>query len=376
MKVIRFPGAESALGEEIDAMLNGELAGPQALSLRELREDVRALALPLDPEFERELQMRVGEWAREQREPRPPLRERVSRRLTASPGRSLALGGVVAALAALLVVFVLVGGSSNQYAERSFPKNGPIAVPHAAKAQSAAGSAAEQLGTSAPAASAPARLQQQGGSVTLAPSGEGVQEAADSVTSLAASDGGYISSSHVQIRHGGTSEAQIVLNVPSKKLNEAIAALGRIAPERAVSQESQDITGTYEAAQRQLHDDEAVRRALLRALSNASTQGEIESLRDRLASNREALAHDRAAVKSVSTRASTSQLEVTITGGAAKEGLTLSRGLDDAGDVLAAVGAVLLIALAVLVPLGLVLVALAWVRRTWLRRRREAALEL
>jgi len=352
------------------------VAGPQALSLRELREDVRALAPPLDPEFERELQMRVAEWAREHRPPRAPLRVRVACRIGASPGRSLALGGVVAAVAALLVVFVLVGGSSNQYAERSFLKNGPIAVPHAAKAQSAAGSAAEQLGTSSPAASAPARLQQLGASVTLATNGEGVQEAADSVANLAASDGGYISSSHLQVRHGGTSEAQLVLSLPSKKLNGAIAALGRIAPERAVSQESQDITGTYEAAQRQLHDEEAVRRALLRALSNASTQGEIESLRARLASNREALAHDRAAVKSISNRASSSQLEVTITGGAAKEGLTLTRGLHDAGDVLAAVGAVLLIALAVLVPLGLVLAALAWARRTWLRRRREAALEL
>jgi hypothetical protein len=402
MKVIPFPGGDGVrLGAEIDAALNGELAGPDAGALRELGEDVRALAEAPDAEFERELQARVAEWAREPSEPR---RTRLRRRIAASPGRSLALGGLGAMLAAFAVVVVLLGGGSHkEIAEDEFPKSGHIAVPseatpatsHHAKtfdAESAAGTPAEssgssgaseqihpfarQLGESATAGpAAGTRRQQLGASVTLAPSPEEVQEAADAVTRLGASYGGYVASSRVQVRKGGASEAQLVLSLPSAKLSQAIAALGRIAPERAVSQESQDITSSYEAARRRLSDDEAVRRALLRALAAATTQGEIESLRDRLASNRTALERDRAALHAVSHRASTAQLEVTIAGSSQGHALTVGRGLHDAGDVLATAGAVALIALAVLAPLALLALAGTALTRTWRRHRREAVLE-
>jgi hypothetical protein len=57
------------------------------------------------------------------------------------------------------------------------------------------------------------------------------------------------------------------------------------------------------------------------------------------------------------------------------EGLTLSRGLHDAGRVLVVTLAVLLIAAAVLVPLALVIFALAAGRRTWRRHQRERVLD-
>jgi hypothetical protein len=369
MRVIPFPGRDGVrLGADIDAALNGELAGPEASALRELGEDVRALSAGPDAEFERELQARVAEWARARREPR---RARLRRRIASSPGRSLALGGVGTALAAFLVALALVGGGQrSQIAEKTFAKHAHLGVAQGAVRSAPASGEAE----AAPAFSSQ-RLQQLGASVTLATSSEGVQEAADAVSRLGTSYGGFVASSHVQVRSGGASEAQLVLSLPSAKLSQAIAALGRIAPERAVNQESQDITSSYEAARRRLGDDEAVRRALLRALAAATTQGEIESLRERLAGNRSALAGDREAVKSVSRRASTSQLEVTIAGASSGHALTLGRGLHDAGDVLAAAGAVVLIALAVLLPLGVLALAGAAVSRAWRRHRREAALE-
>jgi hypothetical protein len=69
-------------------------------------------------------------------------------------------------------------------------------------------------------------------------------------------------------------------------------------------------------------------------------------------------------------------VEVTVLGDAhaASEGLTLHRGLHDAGRVLTVALVVLLIALAVLVPLGLVLLALLGARRVWRRHEREQAL--
>ncbi len=378
------------LGAEIDAALNGELAGPEASALRELGEDVRALSAEPDAEFERELQARVAAWARERPEPR---RARLRGGLRRVPVRGWATGGAAAAaLAALVTLLVTVGplrSGAPPISERSFavPDAGEqLTTAHhgaaakgqleeAAKLPEGPRAGAGEAASSAAAEPAPGRKQQLGASVTLATSSEGVQEAADAVSRLGTSYGGYVASSHVQVHKGGTSEAQLVLSLPSAKLSQAIAALGRIAPERAVNQESQDITSSYEAARRRLGDDEAVRRALLRALAAATTQGEIESLRDRLAGNRTALAGDRAAVKAVSRRASTSQLEVTIAGASSEHALTLGRGLHDAGDVLAVAGAVVLIALAVLLPLGLLTLAGAAVSRAWRRRRREAALE-
>jgi hypothetical protein len=406
MKVVRFPTpAERTAREDqcaaIDAALNGETAGGEADALRELRADVRMLAAPLDPEFERELQTRVAEWGAQRRRPRRSLNARLAglrRRIVASPGRSLALGGAGAALVSFVLVLLLIGPlGKSEIANQSFPEASKIRVPSGdlesarsrpSRAAAAPGSAASGAASSAavPAeahgfegsASAPGRLQQLGVSVTLATSPTGVQQAAESVTRLGVGDGGYVQSSHVQVRSGGPSEATLTLSIPSAKLSSAIAALGRIASERAVNQESQDITGSYDSARHQLSDAEAVRRALLKALAAATTQGQIDSLREQLNGNRATISRDRAALQAVSRRAANSQLEVTITGGAVgevHEGLTLRRGLHDAGRVLAGAGAVLLIALAVLVPLAVVGLALDALLRAWRRRRREAALD-
>ena len=70
-------------------------------------------------------------------------------------------------------------------------------------------------------------------------------------------------------------------------------------------------------------------------------------------------------------------MEVTVLGDAhtTSEGLTLRRGLHDAGQVLVVALAVLLIAAAILVPLALLLIALAFTLRAWRRYRRERALD-
>jgi hypothetical protein len=402
MKVIRFPtpgdgplGGEDR-GAEIDAALNGETAGAEAGALRELRADVRTLAAPLDPEFERELQARVAEWGAQRRAPkraaRSPVRAlRATRERLPKLRSGVAAGAIGAALIAILVALVTVGplrsssqlheASSESFSESAGKRSAPHTTGEAAARQQSASppEVAETNGPAIPsrAASAPGRLQQLGASVALSTSSSGVQGVADDVTRLAVQDGGYVESSHVQTRRGGTSEAGMTLSIPSARLSSAIAALGRIASVRAVNQESQDITSSYDSARRQLSDAEAVRRALLKALASASTQGQIDSLREQLNGNRATISRDRAALHAVSRRAANSQLEVTITGSgsAAAHRSTLGQGLDDAGHVLAVAAAVALIALTVLVPLGLFALALDALRRIWRRRRRESALD-
>jgi hypothetical protein len=220
-------------------------------------------------------------------------------------------------------------------------------------------------------------VQQLGASVSLAPAASEVQGVADRVSRLASSVGGFVQSSHVQVQQGATSEATLTLKLPSAKLTAALASLAQLAPVRSQSQSLQDITDASVAARRRLADANAERQALLRALAQASTQGQIESLRERLAQAGRAIAGARSALQSISSRASTAEVEVNVIGDAhpASEGLTLKRGLHDAGHVLVVALTVLLIAAAVLVPLALTVLAFVGSRRAWIRSRRERVLD-
>ncbi len=181
----------------------------------------------------------------------------------------------------------------------------------------------------------------------------------------------------MQVQHEGSSRGELDLRLPSAKLSGALASLGQLAPVLAESQSLQDITNTYDAARQRLSDATAERQALLRALAGASTEGQIDSLRERLSQTRGAIAQARSAFQAVSQHASTAEVEVTVLGDAqaGSEGLTLHRGLHDAGRVLVVTLAVMLIAAAILVPLALLVLALATAGRAWRRYQRERVLD-
>src|ERR1700688_802105 len=65
MRIISFPDGDQVGLEawltELEAALDGTAIDPRAISWRELREDVRALAPPMTGEFEHELAQRIGE---------------------------------------------------------------------------------------------------------------------------------------------------------------------------------------------------------------------------------------------------------------------------------------------------------------------------
>jgi hypothetical protein len=403
MRIVPFPGhddesAEQALLIELESALSGDADGPAADSWRELRDDVRALAPPIAPDFEQQLRTQIG--AHSVRRPVPRLRLRPSAR----PAIAAIVGVVCAALVTLVVVAPWHGAQRPQQATTlsgrvdslgpsggvvgsASPAAGATLVKAAAKekelpsASGAAGSNSSASSSSEPSsnapASAPGRVQQLGASVTLAVAPTDVQQTADRVSRLVVRDGGFVQSSHVQVQQGSAGEANLMLKLPSEKLSAALASLEQIAPVREESQSLQDITNTYNAARQRLSDADAERQALLHALAKATNDGEIDSLRERLVQSRGAIAHAHSALEAVSRQASTAEVEVSVLGNAhvASEGLTLHRGLHDAGRVLTVALVVLLIALAVLVPLALVLGALLWVRRVWRRHQREQALE-
>jgi hypothetical protein len=392
MRIVQFPtahdddGAERAWLQELESALDGDAQGPAAASWRELRDDVRSLAPAMSADFERELAQRIFERGTERR--RRTLR-------LPSPGRP-AIAAFASAFVVAVVALVIVAPWRVAHAPATPPISAPVVASRVAAAGSSAGAssssatkvpaksdeeaASSATATAAPSssgpASAPGREQELGASVTLAVTPANVQETADRVSRVAVRDGGFVQSSHVQVQQGHGGEAALTLKLPSEKLSAALASLERIAPVRDESQSLQDITNSYDAARQRLADVTAERQALLRALAKATTEGEIDSLHERLAQSRGALASAHSALEAVSRRASTAEVEVTVLGDAhaAGEGLTLHRGLHDAGRVLTVTLVVLLVAAAALVPLALLVLGLTAAGRVWRRRRREHVL--
>jgi Domain of unknown function (DUF4349) len=401
MKVIPFPKPgdeqdEQTLAAQIEASLHGESGGEVADHWRELRADVRSLTPPISPEFERELRERLKERVAD-------LPRGAAKRVRARSGlahaqawlgsglrpRLIALGGICAMAA--VITFAIAApwqGSNEQVADHVFQH--AVAAPRSSSesVRSGAGASADHLGPSirsveTSAAAAPsssgspsARVQQRAASITLAPKPAEVQSVADRIAQLAARDGGFVQSSQVRLQHGSGGEANLQLSLPSARLSAALAELARLAPTRAQSQSLQDITGEYGAARTRLSDAVAARQALLRALAKATTQGEIESLHARLSLASAAITRARTAFAAVARRGNNSTVEVSVLGDAraGSDRTTLSKALHNAGDVLKVALAVLIVALAVLVPLALlgVLVAVCW--RASRRRLRERAL--
>jgi vacuolar-type H+-ATPase subunit H len=379
MRVVNFPRGEVAAREqrwslELEAALAGDGHGPAADSWRELRSDVRTLAPPLDPALEQRLREEIDRRT-------APARRRVTPRRPQLLGHGRAVGAVAGVLlAAVAAVVLLHPGSHSEHlvplvSEHSAP--GVVRAPSKAAADGAAVPAvSEAQAVLASPAAAPGRVQQLSASLTLSTTPSNVQAISDGVARLTARDGGYVASSHVQVGQAA-GEASLTLSLPSARLSGALAELGRIAPVRSESQALQDITNAYDSARQQLTDASAERRALLRALSRASSQGQIDSLREQLSQNRDAIARDQARLHAVARRASNAEVEVTVLGSAHAEsgGLTIHRGLHDAGRVLTVALAVLVIAAAVLVPLALAGIALALVARALARYRRERVLD-
>jgi hypothetical protein len=418
MRIIPFPSrgqasADEAFQIELEAALNGAGDGSAADHWRELREDVRALAPAMDPAFERQLRARISEGGANRRRyeasssadsaadtARSPLPASLphSSGLTASPGhphrrlgrlrghrRLAGVAGVVAAAAVIAVAVVVASPRSASTPHDAVGNAGRAEASESASVTSSPSHAADKQATLTPtntpassaAASAPGREQQLAASITLASGASEVQATADRVTRLVVSEGGFVQNSHVQVQQGGPSEAELTLKLPSAKLNAAMAALAELAPVHAESQSLQDITNSYQAARRALADDTAERQALLRALATATSLGQIDSLRAQLSQARAAIAQARSGLQAVSQRASNAEVEVSVSGDAhsAGGGPTLQRGLHDVGRVLIVTLVVLLIAIAVLVPLALLLTALFAGRRALRRYQRERALD-
>jgi hypothetical protein len=360
--------------EALEAALAGDLAAEPELVA--LVSDVRAQAPAMAPDFRARLDRRV-----ERGFERPLPRRRFQLRPLIP---ALGVGGCV--VAAIVAVVLTAGGGTDDSGSSG---GGAPAISRqsesadSAKSSGGAGAGSSSATSSSPALAAPAapaRQRRVERSTRLELTTTDVQKAADGVVRATQAAGGFVQSS--QIATGdGRSTASFVLRVPTSRLDDALARLSKLGHVKSLQQSAQDITGSYDSASARLAEARAERRGLLRALAKATTAQEISSLRSRIADNRRELARYQREFNAVRNRANYATVGVDVTATKRKQAAAPSGGSWTPGDaahdavrVLEVSAGVALIALAVLVPLGLVGAAGGVAALALRRRRREAAL--
>jgi hypothetical protein len=361
------------------AALEAALAGDPGAEpeLAALVRDVRAEAPTMDLGFRARLDERVEhEFAKAPRRRRFALRPLVP-----------ALGVAGCVLAAIVAVALTAGGGDSTDSASS--GGGGAAAPLASTQGEASDSAKSSSGSSGgggsalaspPAAAAPARQRRVERSTRLELTTTDVQKASDGVVRATQAAGGFVQSSQVSTGDG-RSTSSFVLRVPTSRLDDALARLSKLGHVKSLQQSADDITGAYDSASGRLAEARAERRGLLRALAKATTAQEISSLRSRIADNRRELARYQREFNAVRNRANYATVGVDVTATKRKQAAAPSGGSWTPGDaahdavrVLEVSAGVALIALAVLVPLGLVGAAGGFAALALRRRRREAAL--
>lgn len=381
------PGAEAlAELEAIEATLAGEPVEPRHAALAELALLVAAERPRPSSAFVAELDARVQQRFAPAHGPARSDGPRIARARGWLGWRTIvpALG----ALAGVAVALVIVLGSSGRSTSQEF------AATPAHRASSAATAAASSTRAAITPAPSGLQLPPNGRKViasaqlalTAPPSH--IDDVAQEVFDVIAGQGGVVESSTVTAAPNASGYAQFRLSVPSSALPETMSALSRLhwAAVASRTDQSQDVNDAYGADVRRLADARALRTALLRQLAGATTPAQVTSLTAQIHDAEASIASDTAALRGLQHRVSFSSVAVTVNGvppvvspsgagGNGPGGFSLGRAAHDAGRVLTVAAGVALIALAALVPLG-VLAAVAGSAVVLARRRaRERALD-
>jgi hypothetical protein len=367
------------------------------------------------PEFAAALDERV---ARRFSAPPAAVKPRGRHRWLYAPGAALAFGAVVA------LVIVLGGqngssSSSSSSAAASAPQllndvapqrhatsssarakptaNGALGTATSAAAGSVAGAPSAGASSSASSAASPPALTTpaltpstthrqvvQSAQLALSTRPNQVDDVAQQVFNVVTAQNGVVNNSQVTATNSSTGYAQFALSVPSANLSQTMSALSRLHGASVVSRTdtTQDITQQVGGAGMRLAEARALRTSLLKQLANATTTAQVDSLKTQIRDADASISSDEATLHSLHRQVAFSRISVSINASMAPGhpvsggGFTLGKAAHDAGRVLVVAAGVALIALAALVPVGLVVGLLAWIGYTIRRRWREQALDL
>ena len=323
------------------------------------------------------------------------------RKLQAFREHLAALMLVTASAAAVLLVLVVVvknvdssgGDSADSASSGSSSPVKALATPEASSggeksaggsdsASSAAPPTADSGGSSGSAA-APARGRAviASATLTLTTASDDVESVTDRAIRLTDTLGGFVQNSSTN-RTGSRATATLTLKLPSAQLDAGIAQLSKLAHVRSRSQEAQDVTDQRSALQAAVRDARADRDGLRTRLAKATTDKERSRLRALLDRASRRVTQRERDVAELGQRTSFSTVDLSIVGTRKAAAAPAPAGrwtpgdaAKDAGRVLEVIAGVLVIAFAILIPLGILAGLAAYGNRGLTRRRRERALE-
>jgi hypothetical protein len=275
--------------------------------------------------------------------------------------------------------------ASSSPASASAPASAAFGV--ASSPSSGSSSSAGSGAAGSPAAPAPVttgnRDVVQSAQLSLEADPKAISTVAQEVFDVVGTEKGIVISSTVTATGNANGYANFQLSVPSANLQPTMTALSSLNGARVLSRTdaTSDITGTVGSAGIKLAEARALRRSLLTQLAAATTTEQVDSLKLQLRDADASIASDLATLRGLQRKVADSQIAVTIQAGAVTpvpvgHSFTIGRAARDAGRVLVVVAGIALIALAVLLPAGLVAALAAWAGLAVRRRRREHALDL
>jgi hypothetical protein len=210
--------------------------------------------------------------------------------------------------------------------------------------------------------------------MTLSTDPNEVAAVADEVVEVTERYEGIVVSSNVNTS-AERGRASFDLRIPTANLQAALADLSDLASVRERSEGSLDITAPYVGAEQRFADARAEVDALLAQLAEAGSADEVAEVRERVRVARAELAAARAELAELKRRADYSRIAITVVGDGDADGWSLGDAADDAVSVLEDIGGATLIALAVLLPLGLIVACAWWLYTRTRRTLRERALD-
>jgi Domain of unknown function (DUF4349) len=353
--------------QAIDAALAGEVVASEHERLADLARALRSMRARPSAQFAGVLDARAASGFPRRRDRRRP-----------APARARWVPAAGATVLAVAAVGLAVALSGTTGAHRVPASGSSVVVPGSRRAlQSGPASAAPQaranFGESQPVTAAqeaqvkggeaPARQIEHGSSLDVGVAPGAIQSSAQRVFSIAASYGGYVTQSNVSSGSVGQSYASFQLRLPSGRLAGAIAALSHLGRVRSENDTTNDVSGEDESLTRSLGDERAERAGLLRQIAKATEAAELAELHARLHAVEGRIGATEGSLHALQQRVSYSPLALSLTAETAAGGstsgssLTPGSALGVAGHILATGLAVLVIALAAALPLGLAVLA-------------------
>jgi hypothetical protein len=389
----------------MEAALNGSPVAPEHTRLAEFACELRATRPRPREGFVKTLDARACEGFRRNTDLRPdaahnranPRPRRAARPVRVPRKPRLARPAVGAALALLLatavaVPFALSGSrhvaaTPNSAEVRSAPAvpaprssatSAAPSVPLGQQAAPAAPNSGSAAGASQNRADSRPRQVERTATLDVGVAPGSIQSASQQVFTLVSGFGGYVRQSNVSSGVGGGG-ASFDVRVPSANLSVAIEALSHLGHVRSENDATKDVTDQFNSLAGSLGDARAERASVLKQLREATEPQQEEALKVRLHALEARISQAERELATLRARVNYTSVALTLTAeapvGAKHSDLTPGGAARDAGQILEAAFAVVVLVAAAAIPVAAVALALWAAFASSRRRLREHALD-